>query len=89
MEGNSERLHALMKDSQPSIVYQQPISLMVLDLVRALRSRFPMTFATMDAGPNVKVLVKKAFVDIIKREIEQHLRCPIMISAIGGKTHVL
>ena len=40
------------------IVYWQPATLAVLAAVRALRARGTAVFATMDAGPHVKVLVR-------------------------------
>ena len=89
MERNSARLHGIMRNSQPPVIFQQPTSLEILKMVKTLRSSYPMLYATMDAGPNVKILVKKAYSETMKKEIEQRFKCLVIVSSIGGKTHVL
>jgi diphosphomevalonate decarboxylase len=89
MEQNSERLHAIMRNSQPPIVYQQPISLEIVNVVKTMRAYYPMMYTTMDAGPNVKILVKRAYAETVKKELEKRFPCLIILSRIGGKTHVI
>ncbi len=85
MERNSEALHAVMKDSQPSIIYQQATSLAILAFVKSLRKTIPFLYTTMDAGPNVKILVQAQDVEHVQRLLEQTFSCTVMVSRIGGK----
>ncbi|WP_280275254.1 diphosphomevalonate decarboxylase [Nocardia wallacei] len=55
-EANALGMHATMLGARPAIRYLAPASLRVLDRVLALRSAGIGAWATMDAGPNVKVL---------------------------------
>jgi diphosphomevalonate decarboxylase len=55
-EANALAMHATAIASRPAIIYWQPTTLAVLEVVRALRGRGVAAWATMDAGPHVKVL---------------------------------
>ena len=85
MERNSEALHAVMKDSQPSIIYQQATSLAILAFVKILRKTIPFLYTTMDAGPNVKILVNAQDAEAVQHLLEQTFSCTVIVSRIGGK----
>src|SRR6185437_7680491 len=55
-EANALAMHAAAIASRPAIVYWQPATLALLAAVRALRAAGAPAWATMDAGPHVKVL---------------------------------
>ncbi|MFT3660157.1 MAG: diphosphomevalonate decarboxylase [Gordonia sp. (in: high G+C Gram-positive bacteria)] len=55
-ESNALGMHATMLGARPPIRYLAPASVAVLDRVQQLRSDGIAAYATMDAGPNVKVL---------------------------------
>lgn len=55
-EASAMRMHATMLAAYPAVRYLAPASLEVLDAVGALRAAGVGAWATMDAGPNVKVL---------------------------------
>ncbi len=55
-EANALAMHATAIASRPAIVYWQPATLALLAAVRELRARGVAAWATMDAGPHVKVL---------------------------------
>ncbi|SDS54085.1 diphosphomevalonate decarboxylase [Streptomyces sp. TLI_053] len=55
-ERNALGMHATMLAARPAVRYLSPASLTVLDAVQTLRARGVPAYATMDAGPNVKVL---------------------------------
>ncbi|SEO62146.1 diphosphomevalonate decarboxylase [Actinacidiphila rubida] len=55
-ERNALGMHATMLAARPAVRYLAPDSLTVLDTVQGLRARGVCAYATMDAGPNVKVL---------------------------------
>lgn len=56
VEGNALGMHAAMIASRPSVVYWLPETLDVLHTVRVMRDEGFPVWATIDAGPNVKVL---------------------------------
>jgi len=55
-EANALAMHASALAARPAIIYWQPATLALLAEVRALRDRGHAAWATMDAGPHVKVL---------------------------------
>ncbi|MBF6331959.1 diphosphomevalonate decarboxylase [Nocardia transvalensis] len=62
-ERNAFGMHATMLAARPSVRYLSPASLEVVDRVVLLRQNGIAAYATMDAGPNVKVLCPGAAVD--------------------------
>ena len=59
-EGNALGMHATMLAARPAVRYLAPATLAVLDVVSRLRGQGVSAYATMDAGPNVKVLCRRA-----------------------------
>jgi diphosphomevalonate decarboxylase len=55
-EANALAMHASAIAARPAIIYWQPPTLALLAAVRELRARGIGAWATMDAGPHVKVL---------------------------------
>lgn len=59
-ERNALGMHATMLAARPAVRYLSPATLTVLDGVLQLRRDGVAAYATMDAGPNVKVLCARA-----------------------------
>ncbi|PJN29592.1 diphosphomevalonate decarboxylase [Kitasatospora sp. CB02891] len=59
-ERNALGMHATMLAARPAVRYLSPASLAVLDSVLQLRRDGVPAYATMDAGPNVKVLCPRS-----------------------------
>lgn len=59
-ERNALGMHATMLAARPAVRYMSPATLTVLDSVLQLRQDGVSAYATMDAGPNVKVLCRRA-----------------------------
>lgn len=59
-EGNALAMHASAIAARPAVIYWQPATLAALAEVRALRAAGHPAWATMDAGPHVKVLTTAA-----------------------------
>lgn len=59
-ERNALGMHATMLAARPAVRYLAPATLTVLDAVLGLRKDGVAAYATMDAGPNVKVLCRRA-----------------------------
>ncbi|GFJ76378.1 diphosphomevalonate decarboxylase [Phytohabitans houttuyneae] len=59
-ERNALGMHATMLAARPAVRYMSPPTVAVLDAVLRLRADGVPAYATMDAGPNVKVLCHPA-----------------------------
>ncbi|MFF2412460.1 diphosphomevalonate decarboxylase [Streptomyces sp. NPDC058092] len=59
-ERNALGMHATMLAARPAVRYLSPATVTVLDRVLRLRAEGVLAYATMDAGPNVKVLCRRA-----------------------------
>jgi diphosphomevalonate decarboxylase len=59
-ERNALGMHATMLAARPAVRYLSPATVAVLDSVLRLRASGVPAYATMDAGPNVKVLCHRA-----------------------------
>lgn len=70
-EENAMQMHALTLSSSPDFTYFDADSLKVMDLVHQLRSNGLACYFTMDAGPNVKILVEKQNTDKLVNELEK------------------
>lgn len=73
VESNALRMHASMLGARPPIRYWTSTTLMVLDRIQQLRAEGLDVFATMDAGPNVKLLVRGAHVPEVLRALGELL----------------
>ena len=60
MEHSTFKMHAAMWSAKPPLRYLKAKSLMILDEVEQLRSRGAAAWATMDAGPHVKILCERS-----------------------------
>lgn len=58
-ESNAMRMHASMLGATPPVSYWEADSVRCLRLVRDLRAAGVECYATMDAGPNVKILCRR------------------------------
>ncbi|MCS5428287.1 diphosphomevalonate decarboxylase, partial [Staphylococcus aureus] len=59
IEENGLRMHATNLGAQPPFTYLVPESYEVMDIVHQCRKAGYPCYFTMDAGPNVKILVEK------------------------------
>jgi len=88
-EASALAMHAAAIASRPAIVYWQPATLAALAEVAALRAHGAPAWATIDAGPHVKVLTDRDHADRIAAAIA---RVPgvtsVLVSAAGGPAAV-
>ena len=64
-EQNALAMHATMWSAWPPVIYQLPETVALLHEVHAARADGLPVFATMDAGPNVKLLFEAASTDAV------------------------
>ncbi|MFG2603355.1 diphosphomevalonate decarboxylase [Streptomyces sp. NPDC048514] len=68
-ERNALGMHATMLAARPAVRYLSPATLTVLDSVLQLRRDGIAAYATMDAGPNVKVLCRRTDTDRVAQAV--------------------
>jgi diphosphomevalonate decarboxylase len=71
MEQSTFTFHACAMSSDPAVVYFRPATLAALSTVRGLRDRGVSAWATMDAGPHVKVLCRAADAPRVARALKR------------------
>ncbi len=79
MEHSTMKMHGTMLSANPPVRYLKAGTIATLDAVHSLRKRGVPAWATMDAGPNVKVLTTADSAGQVAREIDD----------IVGSTHIL
>lgn len=68
-ERSALRMHASMLAADPAVVYWKPETLLALEVVRGARKAGLGGWATMDAGPNVKVLCAAGHAEGLARSL--------------------
>jgi diphosphomevalonate decarboxylase len=89
-EANALAMHASAIAARPAIIYWQPATLAALAAVRELRAKGIAAWATMDAGPHVKVLTTPADADRVATALHAvDGVTTTMISESGGPASVV
>lgn len=89
-EASALAMHAAAIASRPAVLYWQPPTLACLTAVRRLRDAGTEAYATMDAGPHVKVLAHAADADRIAAELAAVAGVSdVLVSGIGGGAELL
>lgn len=84
MEQNGLKMHGTTLAARPPFTYWSPDSLKAMQAVRDLRNQGIPCYFTMDAGPNVKVLVQKDHLDKVKTTFNDLFSSQQVISAFAG-----
>lgn len=74
MEHSTLKMHGCMMAGSPSLLYWMPSTVAVLQEVRDLRKAGIGAWATMDAGPQVKVLCRQHDAERVKAALVPHAR---------------
>jgi diphosphomevalonate decarboxylase len=88
MEHSTMKMVATMFSAQPAVIYMQPATVAVLHAVRALRAKGIPAWATMDAGPNVKVLTTPQAAHQVEATLLQHVKTVHTLS-VGGPARLI
>ncbi len=85
IEADALAMHGVMMTSQPSLLYWRPATVSVLQEVRSWREAGLGVYFTLDAGPNVHCLCRRADAS----EVEQRLRNlsgveDVLVSGVGA-----
>ena len=73
IEGNALGMHATMIAARPGIVYWLPQTVEALQAIRTMREEGLPVWATIDAGPNVKVLTEGARAEEVAAALRDRL----------------
>lgn len=84
MERNGLKMHGTTLAAQPPFTYWSPDSLKAMDAVRQLRKQGIPCYFTMDAGPNVKVLVENSHLSEIQETFTKLFSKEQVITAHAG-----
>ncbi len=87
VESSSYKMHATMHTASPPLIYWKPETVACLGAVQRLRDQGVSAWATMDAGPNVKILCAAEFADTVAAEIRRIV--PVDILHPGGDPTVV
>lgn len=89
-ESNALRMHATMLGAVPPVRYWNPDTVAALDLVAAMREEGLEAYATMDAGPNVKVLCLPRDAEAVRARIADALpAADVLVSGHGPGVRLL
>lgn len=89
-EANAMRMHATMLGALPPVRYWNPDSVAALDLVATLRDEGTECYATMDAGPNVKVLCRSGDAETIADRFRAELEdIDVLVSGSGPGAYLV
>lgn len=83
-EANCLKMHGTTLGAVPPFTYWSPESIKAMQLVRQARQNGLPCYFTMDAGPNVKVLVEKQYLVQLKTLFAEHFAEKQLISANAG-----
>ena len=72
-EHNAMSMHALTLSADPSFTYFAPETIRIIQLIQELRRKGLFAYATIDAGPNVKIICTKESIPKVQTYIEQQL----------------
>ncbi|EGP4943471.1 TPA: diphosphomevalonate decarboxylase [Enterococcus faecium] len=84
MERNGLKMHGTTLAAQPPFTYWSPDSLKAMDAVRQLRKKGIPCYFTMDAGPNVKVLVENTYLSEVQEAFTKLFSKEQVITAHAG-----
>ena len=88
MEHSTLKMHATMMATRPPIRYWKAATVAALDVVEDLRRQGVGAWATMDAGPNVKVLCEAADAQTVAAALREVVP-EVSVLGVGGDAEVV
>jgi diphosphomevalonate decarboxylase len=88
-EQSSMQMHATILAADPAFTYWQPETLTAWTIVKQLRAQGIPAYATMDAGPNVKILTLSPYVEQIKAALAPIFGERLLTTGPGPAARVL
>ena len=88
-EADAVSMHAVMMTSTPPLHYWLPRTMEVMQTVWELRKKGTEVYFTMDAGPNVHLLLLEKDVPVVEKIIADRLACPTLTARPGPETRIM
>ncbi|KRO18205.1 diphosphomevalonate decarboxylase [Lacticaseibacillus saniviri] len=88
-EQSSFQMHAAIMAGNPPFSYFEPETLTAWHMVQTLRDQGIPAYATMDAGPNVKILTTQPHVDTILKALEPEFAGRLTVAHPGPAAQIL
>ncbi|WP_263849788.1 hypothetical protein [Lacticaseibacillus pantheris] len=88
-ERSAMMMHGANMAAEPPFTYFAPATLTAWAAVRAVRDAGLPAYATMDAGPNVKVLTDATHVDAVVAALHAQLDNELVVCAPGPAASVI
>ena len=89
VEGNALGMHATMMAARPGIIYWLPQTIATLHAIRTMREEGLPVWATIDAGPNVKILTKGARAEEVAAALRDRLpAAAVSVRRPGGGARI-
>ena len=89
VEGNALGMHATMIAARPGIIYWLPQTVAALHGIRAMRQEGLPVWATIDAGPNVKILTEGARAEEVAAALRDRLpAAAVSVRRPGGGARI-
>jgi len=90
VEVDSNLMHAVMMTSNPSLVYWEPATITIIKTIPELRQAGIPVCYTLDAGPNVHVIVESRFIKPVKEKLQELPGIEeILIATVGGPAKLI
>ena len=90
VEIDSNLMHAVMMTSNPSLIYWEPATISIMKSIPELRQAGIPVCYTLDAGPNVHVIVESKYVKKIKETLKEFAEIEnFLIATVGGPAKVI
>jgi len=89
MEESTALMHKVMDTSSPRVMYPTKDSYLVMNLVKDLRRKGVTSYATMDAGPNVKIFTYENHVEGLMEALKSEGFSSLEVLKPGGKARVI
>lgn len=83
-EHNAMKMHATTLAANPSFTYWQTESLLAIHIIQNLRREGIPAYVTMDAGPNVKVIIQADYITLVKKRLTEHFKAEQLILCSPG-----
>jgi diphosphomevalonate decarboxylase len=90
VEVDSNLMHSVMMTSNPSLIYWEPATISIMKTIPELRQAGLPVCYTLDAGPNVHVIVESKYVKKLEETLTELAGIEnILIAPVGGPAKVI
>lgn len=90
VEVDSNLMHAVMMTSNPTLMYWEPATISIMKVVPEWRLEGIPVCYTLDAGPNIHLIVRRDYVNLVKKKLDNLPGIQqILVAPVGEGTHLI